>query len=80
VAENDFWVTLSNKSRSAGVSLGPKASMRVRKEHPDDDNFIIACVGKPEFPEEFRPAYMDTLGKPQFAGASAKPNLSARWC
>lgn len=50
--------------------------MRVRKEHPDDDNFIIACVGKPEFPEQFRPVYMDTLGKPQSAGAGAKPTLA----
>lgn len=51
--------------------------MRARKEHPDDNNFIIdACVGKPEFPEQFRPVYMDTLGKPQFAGVSAKPTLA----
>jgi len=76
VAENDLWVTLSNKSRSVGLSLRAKASMRVRKEHPDDDNFIIACVGKPEFPEQFRPVYIDTLRKPQSAGAGAKPTLA----
>ena len=63
-------------SRRVGVSLGPRRRCGCGKNILMMTIVIIACVGKPEFPEQFRPVYIDILGKPQFAGAGARPTLA----